>query len=305
MKKVIILGLDALEYDLVTEWDLQNLMQEECGKTELPMDEDYVYDDPATPVIWTSFITGKKPSEHGVETVTVWNSRFMNWFTKRIYIKYLHKPAKKVDCQYPSAPPPEQIESGKRKKKPTDILKRFGIYERFPEQADIRSDTIFDMPLRTIASRVPVYSPYEEAFPPAKATIAEALVKKGMYRVKWDMKCLKAWNERSKELLAYMEYQDKYDLLMHYFFTLDAVQHAFPDKLDKIKEWYVRADELAGKVREKLGPDTLFLIVSDHGQKKGLHTPYGFYSANVKLDLKNPKLTDFRWFIEKELKPEG
>ena len=43
----------------------------------------------------------------------------------------------------------------------------------------------------------------------------------------------------------------------------------------------------------------MILIVSDHGQENGLHTNYGFYSCNKKLDLDNPNISDFKDVIEK------
>ena len=61
--RVLILGIDALEYKCVKEWDLQNLMQEEHGKTIVPISEGF--DEPATLVVWPSFIAGKEPQEMG------------------------------------------------------------------------------------------------------------------------------------------------------------------------------------------------------------------------------------------------
>jgi len=37
VNKVLILGIDALEYDLVEKWDLKNLKQEEYSKPILPV----------------------------------------------------------------------------------------------------------------------------------------------------------------------------------------------------------------------------------------------------------------------------
>jgi len=35
--RVMIIGIDALEYELVEKWNLNNLMQEEYGKVALPI----------------------------------------------------------------------------------------------------------------------------------------------------------------------------------------------------------------------------------------------------------------------------
>ena len=61
----------------------------------------------------------------------------------------------------------------------------------------------------------------------------------------------------------------------------------------------MRFNEFVGKLKEILPEDMIILIVSDHGQENGLHTNYGFYSCNKKLDLDNPNISDFKDVIEK------
>ena len=43
--RVVILGIDALEYNRVEEWDLHHLKQQEYGKTIVPISEGF--DEPA------------------------------------------------------------------------------------------------------------------------------------------------------------------------------------------------------------------------------------------------------------------
>ena len=76
ISKVLILGIDAIEYDLVEEWDLKNLKQKEYGKTILPLAPGQ---EPATVIIWPCFITGKEPAEMGYTTVYVF-SRPLQFF---------------------------------------------------------------------------------------------------------------------------------------------------------------------------------------------------------------------------------
>ena len=64
---------------------------------------------------------------------------------------------------------------------------------------------------------------------------------------------------------------------------------------------YMKFNEFVGKLKEKLSDDTLVFIISDHGQKNGLHTNYGFYSSNIKLGVKNPKISDFKEILEKKI----
>ena len=42
--KVLILGIDALEYNRVIEWDLKHLKLKEFGKTEVPISRIWTYD---------------------------------------------------------------------------------------------------------------------------------------------------------------------------------------------------------------------------------------------------------------------
>ena len=60
---------------------------------------------------------------------------------------------------------------------------------------------------------------------------------------------------------------------------------------------YKDLDEMAGKL-----DDNLIIILSDHGMKAigkfGDHSEYGFWSTNVDCELNNPKITDFRKFVE-------
>lgn len=66
--KVLILGIDALEYTLIKQWNLKNIMQEEYGKTRLPLYHD---EEPNTRIIWPCFITGKMPHKMGYSTSEV------------------------------------------------------------------------------------------------------------------------------------------------------------------------------------------------------------------------------------------
>jgi len=59
-KKVCIIGLDCLEYTVVSRGKYPNLKQKQYGRVQLN-----VYP-PNTEMIWASFITGEKPEKHGI-----------------------------------------------------------------------------------------------------------------------------------------------------------------------------------------------------------------------------------------------
>ena len=54
--KTLIIGIDALEYDLVKKYNLKNLLQKEYGKTIVPLGKSGY---PQTVQVWASFLTGK------------------------------------------------------------------------------------------------------------------------------------------------------------------------------------------------------------------------------------------------------
>jgi hypothetical protein len=57
IKKIFILGLDGLEYNLVEKWNLIHLKQSEYGKLEVPINLKVGV--PISPEVWASFLTGK------------------------------------------------------------------------------------------------------------------------------------------------------------------------------------------------------------------------------------------------------
>ncbi len=91
-----------------------------------------------------------------------------------------------------------------------------------------------------------------------------------------------------------------FDIVMGYFALADVVGHLSFGIKSKMKIIYKELDDIAKKVR-KLNEKTL--IISDHGMKAigrfGDHNSYGFWSSNFEIELKNPKITEFKKIIEK------
>ena len=65
--------------------------------------------------------------------------------------------------------------------------------------------------------------------------------------------------------------------------------------------YYFLFNEFVGDLEKILSDETMILIISDHGQEKGIHTNHGFYSCNKKLDLINPKIIDLKKIIENKI----
>jgi hypothetical protein len=103
--------------------------------------------------------------------------------------------------------------------------------------------------------------------------------------------------ENKKEFLNSLEH---HDLLIGYFNLADAIGHLSFGVLTKMKEVYEELENLAEEVEDA---DDSILIISDHGMKAigryGDHTKKGYYSANTKLNLNLPKITDFHKIIKR------
>lgn len=286
IKRVIILGIDALEYDLVEKWNLKNLKQVEYGKTELPL---LPGQEPITTIIWPCFITGKMPQEMGYTMTRI--------FPKPIqfFIDLIIPSIRKLLIDH------EAEDRSKKKKgkqsildKSVKLLDKLGV-SHIPTKKDIKANTIFDnKDIKSIHLHIPVYD--ADAFPKHRKKTIDAVGNK-LYLPILEMLHKQEFNQRTKEVFEHLE-KNNWQLFMQYFFLLDGVQHAFYHDIRKIAKFYIMFDEFVGKVKEKIDDNTLLLIISDHGQKKGIHTMHGFYSLNKPLGLKKPRLIDFKHVIE-------
>jgi len=107
----------------------------------------------------------------------------------------------------------------------------------------------------------------------------------------FDVIVWKIHDENKKEFFNSL---GKFDLIMGYFNLADSIGHLSFGIEEKMKTIYEELDKMAGEI--KVSEDFVF-VVSDHGMKAlgryGDHTKNGFYSANKKLGLNLPKITDF------------
>jgi len=69
---IVVLAIDALEYDLVEKFQCRHLMQIHYGKTDISE-----FSEPRTMVLWSSFMTGKNMENEilAIGDKEMWNSR--------------------------------------------------------------------------------------------------------------------------------------------------------------------------------------------------------------------------------------
>ena len=289
--KILILGIDALEFDLVEKWDLKHLKQLEYGKTIVPLIEGWK--EPATVIVWPCFITGEKdPKEMGYDSPILF-IKPLDWF-----FNYVHRPIREFIFRHQYA---DDISDKETSQKVLNIFKdltKKSGFTRSPTKKDIKAKTIFENNnFKSIHMHIPVFD--EEMDTLERWKIFDVFDGK-MNMADFIKGYRKEFNKRCKELEYLLENKD-WDLLMMYWFFLDPIQHAlFKDEM-KIMNAYLLVNDFVGKIKEKLSDEDMILIVSDHGQKKGIHTNYGFYSCNKKLGLKNPHICDFKELLEEKL----
>lgn len=265
--RVLIVGLDAAEYDVVAEGNYPHLKQVEYGRVEINVRPLF------TPIVWASFITGAGKEKHGIYGLHKWRNRFVdrlrNWLLET------------------TLPP----KIGKQLVLGEAFLRFIGLEPRFYDRSDVKVPTIFDYVDRHIAISVPSYN---------EDSVNALLQKKELEALhSGSRKLMKeteelAWKVfRAKRKKTLNLLRGDWDIFMVHFYFLDPLQHLFWYDSERISRAYEEADTTVKLIQGKMPKDCLMLIVSDHGQKKGRHTPYGFYSSNEKLELNNPKITDF------------
>lgn len=298
-KKLLILGLDALEYTIIEENNFENLKQANYGKIEINLPRLF------SPEIWSSFITGKKPSEHKVKA---WHHSLFSKISELGTVSRIKEKFGFLSI------PIEKMEHLLR-----DILSKISYPETRIENL-IKGKTEIDTFLKYSENPILIFDPFKEGqiTGPRYKKVGESLlraIKKSKEQRKFERKMWKLYKKKKKMVLDRIH--KDWDLLMLYVYITDAFQHIFWDDEEKIMKIYEDLDLFVSELKKKLPEETRILIVSDHGQKKGIHTPYGFYSYNKSLnnwiknnndtltvDFENPKITDFFELAKAILSPK-
>jgi len=282
--KILILAIDGLEYNLVQEFSLTNLMQQQHGTIDVTEYCKYHYTDtPATPIIWASFITGKMPEEHGIMLNKKYQSKTLEIARKTAQAIGLGRIRGKARVL-------RAFGAGK--------LTKEGIMQNGPEYYHNKGlPTIFNLAQQTVARNVPTWNYHQD-----RNLLAE------YFDGKIDQHRLTV--VLNLQLYADFEYaqktaQTEYDLMMIYMESLDLIGHAMAGDLYTMQQFYKTADKLTAKLQKTIPEDSFLLIASDHGmQPKGQygdHTNHAYYSANQPLEQPPTKITDYYHLIQKIL----
>ena len=266
---VFILALDGLEYNVVPKLRLRSLIQEAYGYIAVGGFQNLL-----TPIIWTSFVTGREPHEHGV--YSWWRVSRYRWLDRLAHwIRY-------------NVPIIRTLSSARLKR----LLRILGLRSHPPSREDLKVLTIFDIIKPSVALFVPGYSEeywirdfYSEAF---EKGIEEA--EKAVWQIHW---------YRKRRLFEELERNEGWRLFMVWFDLADWIGHLYMGRSKlKIMKAYFELARLANEVKRRLPEDTLFMIVSDHGMEPGgHHSPRAFYSFNINPGWRPRRITDYFNFI--------
>jgi predicted AlkP superfamily pyrophosphatase or phosphodiesterase len=272
-RRIIIIAFDGLDYEKIQKYNCKTIMQQEFKKIDLS-------DMPLTTgPLWSSFITGKFPEEHGVQ-------KTMNWTDQRV----------------------QKFENFMEKLPFTDFWKgiRWTVFRNLDSlntevvgayRDNLKVDsTIFDDFEPSISLNVPGndINTALSTIIISRALGKDAPLPKDVMERDIDAEHLK----RKEETFEALE-DGSFAFLMSHFHKSDFMQHLYGFSEEKERELYEEFEDLAEKILEYTSEDDLVIFCSDHGLEDGGHRREAFYSANHELGLDNPHITDFRDILNK------
>lgn len=251
---ICLLCIDALEYNLVKELNLKNIMQKQWVKLSIPdeccrnVDGEFV---PYSPYCWESILTGEKP----LESIKIYKNSMLESVRKKVgsnlnFIK------------------------GKRKFLEKIGLKYYRVDEPNPSSRIL--NTIFDIFPLHVDFNVPTYS-LDYVFNPFKEIDDRELQTLKMLEfVDEEFELFKKFTllTTSKKLDFIMTYTRFLDWYGHFRFGTNGYYYRY-----KLIDLFIR--DLSKKFSGTI------LVLSDHGMNDGNHTRHAFFSTNKKLDAPN------------------
>lgn len=273
--RVLIIALDSLDYDIVVRGNFKHLKQKEYGWIKISINP------LTTPLIWASFLTGESPRKHGVMKDRKWDNPFIERI-RGLFIKLGLNRMKSLE------------NTG------VYLLKQSGFEQKPVFSTLDKNDTvIFDYAKKYIALNVPSYNEdksRQEFKKDMFYSLEDPKKREEIERNAWT--AFRGEKQRALDLL-----REDWNLFMVHFYIPDIIQHIFWFDDSKMNELYEEMDKTVKEMKSNISEgECLVLIVSDHGQKKGVHTPVGFYSSNRPLSQRPKEIFDFHKLISEYLR---
>ena len=283
--KLLIIGLDGLDYNIVLRWNLRDYLQEYYGKHYVGF-ACRLY----TPILWGMFLTGINVEEHGYNLEKLKEKRSLEvWkysFLRKMYMFRKKIPIKKLGIR------PILVTLGLARKYPPSIMPDHLLRQTFIEELKSKG-------LKTAAIEVPGYN--ETINEKYRSLNKEYIFKNITEKLKFLKEIIN--DCRNRILKAQNFVLEGYDLVFVYLPLPDIAHHLLFRNLREI----VELRKVYGKIMNIIKPltacskDYAILIVSDHGFdiKEQYHSQWGFWSLNVKPPFVPNKITDFKRLVLK------
>ncbi|WP_460126276.1 alkaline phosphatase family protein [Stetteria hydrogenophila] len=258
---MLVIALDALEYDLVVGLGLRSLMQRRYGKLPVPRElYHYSHPVPFTPKVWTAILTGRPPGEGEAEDLWVYENRLLE------RLRWL---------------PPLRWVKGKRK-----LLEKLGFKPRV-RMFRIHGETILDRCAPSLAVNVPGVNIWEDWMDRLRR-----LVSRG------DLQgAIQAAFQYTREVFTEFERRARRErghrLYMVYSNLADYVGHLCWYRCrGELERAYRLLALWAPRLKAAVDPDVT-LIVSDHGMQgsddgvSGDHSDHMYWSLNIDHEFRD------------------
>ena len=259
--RIVVLGIDALDYDYVVMCGFEEFMLRNYGKLRIP-EELWLNGVPYTPLVWTAYLTGRRPAEVGVESIY----QFPKWL--RLIQKII-------------AWTPLRFVKGKRR-----VLRKFGFEVTKPYK--IRGNTLLD-DVKSVGINVPGVSLDKRFY-----KILD-LIDRGEFfaavRLSYGLTRDVFVKVREAVEVGWA------DLIFGYVNLLDIVGHLFWVKEPKEVVMAYKFVSSWVEVLRKLAITSGYhvIIISDHGMRDsgdgvtGTHTEFGFWASTLRdFSLSSP-----------------
>lgn len=271
--KTIIIALDGLDKELIEEFELKNVIQEEFGT----IDNKTGMTEINTSELFASFITGENYEEHGVRGLRKWTNPKIDKFERKVEGNKFFNKFKGIRSAI------------------FESINRLGAMQRKYRKEDLQCQTMFERVENSRAMNIPSYNPSPywmigAGLKPLRYGYSPKKVEK-----LWDDK---EYRDRKRKLFSELDSEvlPPRNLLMCHIHRPDIHQHLYGDKFlskevstynkPKLKQMYQEIDKLAGEIKKKAlkkGYDRI-IFMSDHGlPTETEHNEEAFYSCNTEL----------------------
>ena len=227
---LIILALDALDYALVEEFDIDSFRLDTFGQMETVA---HMHEIPYTPEAWATVATGVHPREHNITgSTSSWDNPIINFLSK--FSGYI---------------------SNSMRSDIGDLIEQTTEAEYTIANVDIQH--VFDSDDRIVHNWPGVHRGSE------LTRAWDIMWREGQTNAEFERDIYGLAAEQfgwAREML-------NHDVAVAgvHIHLLDAAGHAYGDEQDQLESVYERAGEFVAEIREALDDEDDLLILSDHG----------------------------------------